>query len=192
MRSYIFLLLFLLLTGCAQQAVQQHAPSRDLNDIEQWHIQGKFSVKQPAKAVSASLDWQQLSKNHYEIALTGPFGQGRVLLSGYPDRVILKDAHGDVEVAYNAELLLYHHTGWSLPIESLYYWTRGLPDPHYTYQFVDNEQGQLRHLKQHGWTLDYESYQQYDGYTVPRRITLNYPDTRITLLLKTWQINKPH
>jgi outer membrane lipoprotein LolB len=204
MRGYIvFLFLAVLLSGCAQRPVappvstipadQAWAKQQaHLEEIEHWEIQGKFSVKQPEQAVSANLSWRQSSPERYEIALTGPLGQGSVLLSGYPDKVIFKDAHGDTETAYNAELLLYHHTGWSLPIESLYYWTRGLPDPHYEYQYVLNEQGLLSQLKQHGWIVAYDSYQQYDGYSVPRKITLNYPDTRITLLLRTWQINPTH
>lgn len=189
MRYIIILLLPFILIGCAQRPVVSPATSLDVSEIEHWEIQGKFSVKQPAQAISANLFWRQYSPEHYEIGLTGPLGQGSILLSGYPDKVIFRDAHGDAEIAYNAELLLYHHTGWSLPVESLYYWTRGLPDPHYKYQQICDENGQLLHLKQHGWTVAYNSYQQYDGYIVPRKMTLNYPDTRITLLLRTWTIN---
>ncbi len=186
---YIMIILFTLLAGCAQQPVKTPTHALDPNDISHWEIQGKFSVVQPDEAVSANLSWRQYSPKRYEIALSGPLGQGSVLLSGYPDKVIYKDAHGDTEEAFNAELLLYHHTGWSLPIESLYYWARGLPDPHYPYQKIRDEQGALTHLKQHGWTLVYGAYQSYDDYLVPRKITLNYTDTKITLLLRKWSIN---
>lgn len=187
----------LMLAGCAQKAAQQTFPMEDaweiqqtdLNEIEHWQIRGKFSLIQPEQALSASLNWQQMTRDRYEIALIGPLGQGSVLLSGYPDKVIFKDAHGDTEEAFNAELLLYHHTGWSLPIESLYYWTRGLPDPHYEYKYVLNSEGHLAHLAQHGWIVVYNSYQRVDGFDLPRKITLTYTDTRITLLLRTWQIN---
>ncbi|MFA6037332.1 MAG: lipoprotein insertase outer membrane protein LolB [Legionellales bacterium] len=188
----LFLFLTFLLVGCAQHKVAPNMPTENLEDITHWEINGKFSVKQPDQVVSANLLWQQFASDRYEIGLRGPLGQGNVQLSGYPDKVIFQDAHGDKETAYNAELLLYHHTGWSMPIESLYYWVRGLPDPHYQYQVVRDEHGNLLHLKQHGWIVDYDSYQQTDDYTVPRRMTLNYTDTRITLLLKTWQINPTH
>jgi outer membrane lipoprotein LolB len=197
---HIFVLLLLcplLLTGCVKQSVNTSVSEdnaweiqqQQLNEIENWDIQGKFSIQQPHEALSASLNWRQYAQDRYEIALTGPLGQGSVLLSGYPDKVIFKDAHGDVETAYNAELLLYHHTGWSLPIESLHYWTRGLPDPHYEYQYTLNSQNYLAQLKQHGWLVVYNTYQMQDGYNLPRKITLTYPETRITLLLRSWHIN---
>lgn len=190
MRYFYPILLFSLwLTGCVSQPARPDFEHLHVSDIEQWEIQGKFSIQQPHQALSASLNWRQYAIDRYEIGLSGPLGQGSVLLSGYPDKVIFRDAHGDTEVAYNAELLLYHHTGWSLPIESLYYWTRGLPDPNYKYQYILNPQGDFAKLKQHGWTIVYNTYQEQDGYTVPRKITLNYPETRITLLLRTWQIN---
>lgn len=187
----IILLLSVLLTGC----VKHHATS-DLiaenaapEDIESWQINGKFSVKQPDEAVSANLSWRQSSPLRYDIALTGPLGQGSVMLSGYPDKVVFQDAHGDFETAYNAELLLYHHTGWSMPIESMYYWVRGLPDPHYKHQYVLNDEGLYSHLKQHGWTIIYDSYQQVDDYVLPRKMVLNYSDTHITLFFRTWQLH---
>lgn len=190
-KTIIILLLSFGLMGCVKHHVASDltTESADPNTIDSWLIKGKFSVKQPDEAVSANLIWRQESPEHYEIALTGPLGQGSVLLSGYPDKVVFQDAHGDKEVAYNAELLLYHHTGWSMPIESMYYWVRGLPDPHYKHEYVLNDQGMYSRLRQHGWTVIYDSYQYIDDYTVPRKMTLNYTDTHITLFFRTWQIN---
>jgi outer membrane lipoprotein LolB len=187
----IILLLSLWLTGCVQHhaAPDLLSETADPEAIEHWEIKGKFSVKQPDEAVSANLLWKQSSPSRYDIALTGPLGQGSVLLSGYPDKVVFQDAHGDIETAYNAELLLYHHTGWSMPIESMYYWVRGLPDPHYKYEYILNDQGLYSHLRQHGWTINYNTYQQVDDYMLPRKMTLNYTDTHITLFFRTWQIN---
>lgn len=198
MRFYITFLI-LLLAGCASKPVTEPIPESTeqawehqqqlMNEIDSWEIQGKFSIKQSQRLTSANITWRQSSPHRYEIALIGPLGQGSVLLSGYANRVVLKDARGKTDTASNAQDLLYKHTGWSLPIESLYYWVRGLPDPQYPHQYVLNEYGQLAQLQQHGWTLAYDTYQQYDGYFVPRKISLNYPATRITLLLRAWQVN---
>ncbi|MGA2654768.1 MAG: lipoprotein insertase outer membrane protein LolB [Gammaproteobacteria bacterium] len=192
MRNHIIILfLTLLLTACVKHQATPELPFEmaDPETIEHWEIKGKFSVKQPDEAVSAGLLWKQSSPDRYDIALTGPLGQGNVLLSGYPDKVVFQDAHGDKETAYNAELLLYHHTGWSMPIESMYYWVRGLPDPHYKYEYILDDQGLYARLRQHGWTIIYNSYQQVDDYRLPRKMTLNYTDTHITLFFRTWQIN---
>jgi len=200
MYKALTLLLFLLLHGCASAPIAppiNYLPTEDawavhqvqLETLENWQIRGKFSIKQHNAATSANLTWQQRDEDHYEIALSGPLGQGTVQLSGRPNQVVFKDARGNIDRARDAQTLLYQHTGWSLPIESLYYWTRGLPDPHYDFQYSLTDHGHMHALKQHGWTLEYEEYQQYDGYTVPRKIILWHIDHRITLLLNTWHIN---
>ncbi len=201
----LLLLYILILSGCAHQPIAppvNYLPTEDawtvhqlqLERLENWKIRGKFSIKQDDKATTANLTWVQSTPDHYEIALSGPLGQGTVQLSGRPNQVIFKDARGNIDRARDAQTLLYQHTGWSLPIASLYYWTRGLPDPNYPSQYVLSDQGRVLQLKQHDWQLAYEEYQQYDDddeddYVVPRKIILWHDDTRITLLLNTWQIN---
>lgn len=192
---FVLLVSTFLLISCAQQPTRNAAPESwemrqvTMSEIETWEIQGKFSIRQQQEATTANLSWSQQSSEHYDIALSGPLGQGRVLLSGKPGHVTLQDARGRIDTARNAQGLLYKHTGWDLPIESLYYWVRGLPDPHYPEQHVLNAEQQIAQLKQHGWVLIFNEYQVDEGYVVPRKISLHYPETRITLLLNRWEIN---
>jgi outer membrane lipoprotein LolB len=189
----IILLSALLITGCASKPIapSDFAPPQQeqAEHITDWKAQGKFSLKQPDEAFSARMSWVQSAPDTYEIALVGPLGQGGILLKGNENSVKFQDPKGNISYARDGQALLQQKTGWSIPIESLYYWARGLADPHYPQKSAFNEKDELIALKQHGWILAYGPYQQYDGYTIPRKITLTHQNTRITLLLTQWQIN---
>ena len=52
-----------------------------------------------------------------------------------------------------------------------------------------NSAGQLQHLEQSGWTIQYESYQQTDvGLDMPQKLTVDNGETRWRLLVDRWSL----
>jgi outer membrane lipoprotein LolB len=47
--------------------------------------------------------------------------------------------------------------------------------------------GRLATLQQDGWSLEYLSYTEQDGYALPERIKLHGQDLDVTLVIKDWQ-----
>ena len=159
-----------------------------LKDLQHWRIQGRFSLVTDDEAWSGRLDWHQQSQQEYLIKFSDPAGQGALHLVGGEGIVELHLANGDRYQAENADELLRKETNWALPISSLWYWVRALPDPNLS---VRSEwQKQLLPLKmdQDSWHVSYLSYNDVDQLQFPRKITVEKDDLKLKLIITTWEI----
>lgn len=190
-------LLLALLGGCAHQLPQPvddwHTHAARVQKISHWQITGKLGVRIPGDNGSANLRWQN-NKQHYSLDLSGPFGQGRLLIRGKPGRVSLQQPGEAPLMADSAEDLIYQVTGWTLPVMQLAYWVRGVPAPHQpVVRMHHNEGGLLAQLEQAGWQIQYQNYQSVPTGTshvqLPGRVTAEYGDIRLTLIIRQWQLD---
>ncbi|MDF3013340.1 MAG: outer rane lipoprotein LolB, partial [Cellvibrio sp.] len=91
---YSFILLALLLaSGCAHrsltppQDVLEH--QRQVQAVNDWQLTGKLGIRTTADSGSATVKWvQQLAS--YQINLSGPLGQKRMIITGNADKVRLE------------------------------------------------------------------------------------------------------
>lgn len=196
--SPLAILLFVLISGCAHRLPQpiDDWPSHEarVQKMSQWQITGKLGVRIPGENGSANLRWQN-NKRHYSLDLSGPFGQGRLLISGKPGRVTLQQPGEAPLTADSAETLIYQTTGWTLPVIQLAYWVRGVPAPHQpVVRMEQNEAGLLTQLEQAGWLIQYQNYQSVpttgtSSLPLPGRVTATYGDIRLTLIIRQWQLD---
>jgi outer membrane lipoprotein LolB len=133
------------------------------------------------------LFWLQ-RQDYYDIRLSGPLGRGAARLTGRPgSSVVLEVANQGRFEAPTPEALLEQQLGWKLPVSHLVWWVRGLPAPDSKSTLNVDSMGRLATLQQDGWSLEYLSYTEQDGYALPERIKLHGQDLDVTLVIKDWQ-----
>lgn len=193
------LILSLALTGC--QAVpdipevadggpvwQQHRQA--VANIQQWHITGRLAVTNQESAWNMDMQWQQQGDN-YQIELSGPFGTGKVQLTGNGRGVQLRNADQQVFYATSAEELLYAQTGVLMPIADLRYWVLGIPAPQHAQRPGFDPHGQLTRLRQADWDIRFRRYTQVNGLSLPDKIFIARNDKQIDvrLVVDEWTIS---
>ncbi len=191
MKSHFFFI-FLFLVGCAPHTPQttssEAAPPVHLaQSVTAWEIKGLIGAKTPKKAWSANLIWAQQSPSHYQLRLFGPMGGGVVLIEGANGVVTYKDEHKRIQ-GKQARQLLREQTGVDLPVESLYYWVRGLPAPGKPDEAVYDANKQLVILKQAGYLIEYSPYQAVNGYVLPAKMKVQGKGLVVKLVIKAWRI----
>lgn len=184
MRRGVPLLISALLGACAllpdQKAIQDHPG--DPAALSRFEIKGRLGLKGRG---SATLNWSQ-ARDYYRIVLLGPFGSGRVEIEGNSEGAVWRDKNGNFASSDSPEQFLHQQLGWSLPIESLPYWVRGLASPQAPIEQFNIESGRLMALRQSGWLLRLDRYQEVDGIALPGRLILEQGEQRLTLLIGSW------
>jgi outer membrane lipoprotein LolB len=196
LRLFSLLLLGSWLVGCATVApptATNGKPDASLQQrlatLQHWNINGKLAVRSTATSESARLQWQQ-NGEQFDIHLSGPAGLKATRIHGTPHDVNFEQGeqtlHADSIAALSQQLV-----GWSLPADKLTWWLRGLPAPDSTPQRASYApEGWLVALAQDGWDIRFSDPQQpRSDITLPGRIEATRGDTRITLIIKTWQFD---
>ena len=184
-------LIALLISACT--TLQQ--PSRDNastgtssleanRQIEQWQLSGKVGLRNGNQAHSAYLNWRQCG-SAYDIRLTGPFGQGAAHLTGDDNYANLQTSDKQSFSASNPEQLLAQHFGWSLPINELLYWIRGVPSPQNDFQ-ANND---LHGFSQQQWDVSYPKMTAVNQFQLPAKAVAERAPFKVTVLIKNWQLS---
>ncbi|NOZ53935.1 MAG: outer membrane lipoprotein LolB [Gammaproteobacteria bacterium] len=172
----------------AQNRLALERRSESLAEIQNWQIDGRISVTTDDEAWSGKLYWQQ-NANDYQINFSAPSGQGALQLLSGEWGVELRLANGGLYTATDTDTLLREQIGWDLPISGLWYWIRGLPNPDMAQSMRLNEQGLIRTLEQGEWSIQYDRYQQYQGYQFPRKIFIESEDMSVRLIVSQWNVH---
>lgn len=187
----------LLLTACAQLPQKDTVPENlqpywnqhqlQVGTLENWDIMGKLGIRTPVQSNSARFNWQQQAQ-HFDIRVTTLLGQGVATLSGTSGDVYLNIAGRGEYTTHAPEALLLQELGWTLPVDVLNYWVRGIPAPNSPAHYQLNDQGLLDTLQQAGWQLQFSRYQQLESRRLPGKILLQQNDIQLTLLIKKWSL----
>lgn len=194
---FLFALLFI--SGCAHQGaltppqdILEH--QRQLQAVSDWALTGKLGVRTAEDSGSASVRWTQQATG-YQINLSGPLGQKTMIITGTPDKVRLEQTGEPAQEAKTAQALIKKSTGWTFPVAQLAYWVRGVPAPKLRITHLQqNENGLLAQLIQGGWSISYSNYrdQYFNGINLPlpEKITAEYQDVRLVLVIRRWQLGE--
>ncbi|MEJ2180769.1 MAG: lipoprotein insertase outer membrane protein LolB [Gammaproteobacteria bacterium] len=169
-------------------AVIEHRQSQ-LAVLKNWQLDGRISLVTDNEAWSGQLYWQQNSASDYFIQFSAPSGQGAMQLLGSSENVELRMANGKSYQAKDADSLLRQETNWELPIGSLWYWIRGLPNPDLPVKATLDQQGLIQALQQNDWHVEYKRYQQYDAFYFPRKIVIQHEDMKLRLIVTQWTVS---
>ena len=175
----------LLLSGC-QSLTQPQKPivTPQVQDENNFNLQGKIGVRTPQQSGSAFFTWAQ-QQDEFDIELTGILGVGKTQIQGKPGEVTLNSAKTGLISATTPEELLEKATGWQAPIMHLTYWVQAKPATQNA-QIIKDENNRLKQLIEDGWTVDF-SYN--DAQMLPNKLLLKQPlaedkENRITIVIQ--------
>lgn len=163
------------------------AHQQQLTELTVWDAVGKLGIRTPEQSNSARFNWQQQDQQ-FDIRVTNLLGQNLATLVGNPNQVQLDIAGQDRYITDSPELFLQQQLGWSLPVDMLNYWIKGVPAPDSQASYQLNEQGLLENLIQAGWQVNFSRYQTLESHTLPSKIRLQQGGVALTLLIKRWNL----
>ena len=125
MHRRFFLLLLLILTGCATHVP---LPSGIRVYRDNLTLAGRLSVNyfqngQP-QSLQGKFQWAQ-RPDRTEIELYSPLGQTIARITIGPERAWLQRSGGEVREAASVDALTEETLGWSLPVDGLRFWLQG-------------------------------------------------------------------
>lgn len=156
--------------------------------LDDWFLKGRIALRTEADSWSATLHWRQ-NADDFRLRVIAPLGQGTVELSGsYGSTITLVDSDNRRYTAENAESLMRERLGWSVPVEALAYWARGLPARGGGISAAEPDaEGRLRYLEQMGWQLEIAEYTEALGRSLPRKLTVNNDTVEVRLVVQSWE-----
>ncbi|MEM7611558.1 MAG: lipoprotein insertase outer membrane protein LolB [Pseudomonadota bacterium] len=194
MRWFLLAVAGIALAGCATRGVQQlpllgdwETRQQVLSTIDNWSLRGRVGIRTPEEASSASLSWTQQSRE-FNAELDGPLGIGGLRMQGNPRAVTLTGSRIDTVTVADPETELLRQTGVRVPVSGLRYWLLGVPMPGVSADVDVDEQGTARQISQSGWTIRYTEYRRWELNALPRKIEASYADTRLTVIIRDWDI----
>ena len=158
-----------------------------LQQLDSWRTSGVIGVIINQKGQSANFLWRQDNKDFW-LQVYGPLGIGASTFEGDQNAVTLKQSNGNTLKAKTLQSLMQRQLGWSIPLNGLYYWIKGLPAPNTPFDQRLNKQGLSEYIYQDVWHIEYKYYSLYSNkYPLASRITLTYgKQIKIKVVIKQW------
>lgn len=185
----------ILLFGCSMRPAPQQPilSAQDrfqrLNQLHEFQLTASLSIRSPADSVSGSLHWQQ-QQDDYQARMTNFLGIRIFSLDKATD-VITLNVQGEDYQASNVSQLMFALTGWSLPVDDMPLWLKGIAGSNATQTEYDHQGRliafQLQDREGLEWRIHYQEFFN-DALALPRRIQVQSDDIRIKLVIRNWQL----
>jgi outer membrane lipoprotein LolB len=196
-KNRFVILLATILAGCAEFSLITSPQQADssvweqrqatLASIEHWTITGRLAIQSGGEGWSATIHWNQNNEN-YTMRLISPLGQGTYQLYGDKQFVSLLTADNKIYQADNPEILLQQNLGWSVPINGLQYWVKGVPEPGINLEnLVIDDDGRMTDLQQSGWRISITRYSDFDGTQLPSKLFMQNDHLQLRLVIQDWK-----
>jgi len=197
MKKLLFLLAVISLTACTATPPPKYVadPNKtweqrklDLSEINNWVLSGRVAIINDDESWFLSMNWQ-FHDNKYILDLSGPFGAGHAQLTGTSEGVILVDADQNYFYADSPDRLLEEVTGVRMPVNSLFYWIRGLPN----WKIKKEKQkidlfGRLQQLEQDGWRVRFKRYVDVLKRELPQKIFIDGHNLTVKIFVDEWDL----
>lgn len=181
----------MLLTGCSIFSVQQD--TQGLSALTDFQVRGKLSVRTPEDSNTGYLTWQQ-EDNHFDLFISGPFGQGASRLTGDENSATITLPGKDPVTASSARQLMARYLGWQFPVLDLRYWVKGQASPAAKATELRDEQGLMTSLSQHGWLVEFSRYSKQGALWLPGKVKItnlsqqSQQSYRFIFVIKEWAL----
>jgi len=180
-------LVSIIVSACVGPGHLSKTPPNQLDDLKTWNAKGKLGLVAQGSAKSANFHWDNRADN-YNIDLSGALGIGRVSLTKNGDTIVLASADGKHH-ADSPDALLAEVTGMFLPVSDLNYWIKGSISPNTPIEAIRrDEAGNITHLRQQGWDIDYVRFVGVGPLQLPEKIIATRDDLKLTIIIKRWTI----
>ncbi|MFK7829124.1 MAG: lipoprotein insertase outer membrane protein LolB [Congregibacter sp.] len=162
-----------------------------LSNWSEWRVRGKVAYRIPEDAGSANLHWSQL-EDASTLRLSGPLGAASTRITN--EGALLRVRRDGIERLYPADAApwLPGKRLLPVPIQSVHYWLRGVPDPDIPIDQLEHDDALAIAITQAGWQIKYLEYRIYKGTSMPLRLQLTAPDSELmlTVVLRAWELDK--
>ncbi len=183
------LLLLAGLLGCSTVTTVKPSQSYDLSsknylyNLKSWSFQGRVAVKSKADSWSAAISWTH-QEGEDVLKLTGPLGQGAVLIKLTEQQIMVDQGDGRVDYSADADQLIKDSLGVFVPVRALKYWVLGLvaPDVHF-----ENTDVGFRQLE---WDVNYQLYMDVGSELMPHKMQAYKDELQLKLVFDQWQLNQ--
>lgn len=188
MKYGVLLLPVLLLQACSSVEVRQGqrydlSSKQYLYQLSNWSFEGRVAVRTAADSWSSSIAWRHQAGMD-ELKLSGPLGQGAVVIRLTAAGVVIDHGDGRVEHALDADRLIAEKLGVFVPVSALRYWVLGVVQPGVGFQ--DRETG----FNQSGWDVDYPLFMLVDSELFPHKMKVSKDEIRLKLVFDQWRVNE--
>lgn len=145
-----------------------------LEQIQQWDIRGKISIRSDADLYTADLYWQQQDAR-LNMRLVAPFSQAVTEFNGSDaSGYQVLTEQGERFNVDSPETVTDNAFGVSLPFTELKSWIKGLPDRHArVWKAEFNDQNRLDSFQQSGWQVKLLKYRKIGANWLPVKLFLS-------------------
>lgn len=159
----------------------------EISTVSSWNISGAMAAKGNKKAFSAAIHWNQQGASNYQIRLLGPLGGGAAIIKKNGN-VVTYQENDKIITSNSADELLQKQTGIRLPVNSLYYWVRGLPAPGDVQSIKHDQFNHTTQIKQAGFTVNFNRFTSVNQIDLPSSIRLEGNGVMVKLVIKSWKL----
>ena len=194
MRFLVLLLLLAGLAACESVPVkhmdgeewQLHQQRVDAHD--DWLMQGRVAIRYGDDGGQGLLHWRQQGTS-YDLRFYDALNRLQLHIEGGSQGVLLHARDQETREAANAENLMQEYLGWSVPVNALRYWVRGLPAPDLPVATSRLSGNHLEQLSQGDWYILYQRYEKVDGVWMPDLMKIEAPEMSIKLVVEKWSLS---
>lgn len=155
---------------------------RDLYALQPWSLSGRVALTGEQDSWSADLDWSHRQEDE-QIKLSGPLGQGAVLIRLAGRQVAVTKSDGTVEASDDPERFINQQLGMFVPVAALRYWVLGVPAPNSVAEDAANG------FRQDGWEVAYQALQAVGRLQLPRKMSVANDRVKLKLIIDQWTLN---
>lgn len=165
---------------------------------ENFQLRGRIAIKNARDGGSGRFEWTQKG-DQVQFELSAPLSNQTWRLEGRPGRYTLTDSKGEPKTSRDAGALIYAASGWTIPMYELRYWVRGAramktgvsselnPSDESAPQLSFDATGRLSMLRQNGWTVHYERYQDASDTALPIKLRAFKADAQVKVVVQSWE-----
>jgi len=189
-------ILTLLLSACISKPVTPETglnnwqQQQQIREISQWSVKGRIGIKTADDGFTSNLNWQHQPDKQY-FRIYGSLGQTYAELRQNNDNTVLELSDNRSYESTDAEAMIQHVLGYSLPIEHLQYWIMGLPYPGGENELTFDNMGFLKNIQYRQWHISYNKFKQFDDFGdlyLPSKITVTDEQVTLRLSLRSWSM----
>jgi len=200
-RAVVFLWLMILLGACSslpdtpvteESHLAWASHQARLADVDSWEIHARSAIFVNEEVYQVGINWQR-ERDRFVLVLEAPLGQGVFRIESFSAngnlvQVMLTLPDGEKYFNDSAEALLLEVLGWSIPVNGLEWWIKGLPQETGEHTFELRGDGRLKSLQQNNWKINYLEYfdWQSPGQGLPRKMYLKHQDLALKIVIERW------
>ncbi len=148
-------------------------------------MKGRVAFRQKSNGWHGKISWVSRS-NRDKIKISGPIGQGAIVITVKGDVVELLHADGQREVVRDHEDLLEKRLGFSVPLGALRWWVRGLPEEGEPFHVVKEDPSSTV-FRQGDWLISQWDFRLSGANIFPYRLKIENEQLLLKFVVDDWE-----